>query len=406
MPGLNGFQATRAISRDPDTQHDPDHPVHVEEPGDRQDLGHAPGRARLRREAGQPRRAAREDRGDRLTDARPTWPAPPNSTCARSSRSWRPGSRARRPRRSNRRGSGFRAAASSGSSGSRDAGEVIAVPPIAPVPLTQPWFLGVANIRGNLYSVDRFRRVPRARAASAAGRRTTGSCCSDRAPATSTRASSCSACSGCATSPSSRPSAAAAGRAGLVRAALDRRRRRRVAGDRPRAARARRRRSCRSGPRLRSDAPRATIRARRHPWRFKMPTAVRRTEAASSARPTDLDMPTTQVKMAAQNAPGYDPLAPSRSWSSCARRPPTPKVPRKLPLIGRPAGGQAVPGARHAARRCSSCSPRSWCSSTDRAASQAAAADRDGDRDADAVAAPRARLRARVAGPGRRRSRR
>jgi twitching motility protein PilI len=37
-----------------------------------------------------------------------------------------------------------------------DAGEVIAVPPIVPVPLTQPWFLGLANIRGNLCSVIDF----------------------------------------------------------------------------------------------------------------------------------------------------------------------------------------------------------------------------------------------------------
>jgi len=34
-----------------------------------------------------------------------------------------------------------------------DAGEVIPVPPITPVPLTRPWFRGVANIRGNLVSV-------------------------------------------------------------------------------------------------------------------------------------------------------------------------------------------------------------------------------------------------------------
>jgi len=34
-----------------------------------------------------------------------------------------------------------------------EAGEVIPVPSIAPVPLTRPWFRGVANIRGNLYSV-------------------------------------------------------------------------------------------------------------------------------------------------------------------------------------------------------------------------------------------------------------
>src|SRR6187549_617631 len=34
-----------------------------------------------------------------------------------------------------------------------DAAEVVAVPPLAGVPLTQRWFLGLANIRGNLYSV-------------------------------------------------------------------------------------------------------------------------------------------------------------------------------------------------------------------------------------------------------------
>jgi twitching motility protein PilI len=37
-----------------------------------------------------------------------------------------------------------------------DAGEVIAVPSVATVPLTKPWFLGVSNIRGNLYSVIDF----------------------------------------------------------------------------------------------------------------------------------------------------------------------------------------------------------------------------------------------------------
>ena len=34
-----------------------------------------------------------------------------------------------------------------------DAGEVLPVPAISPVPLTKPWFLGIANIRGTLYSV-------------------------------------------------------------------------------------------------------------------------------------------------------------------------------------------------------------------------------------------------------------
>jgi twitching motility protein PilI len=37
-----------------------------------------------------------------------------------------------------------------------DAGEVITVPQIVTVPMTKPWFLGVANIRGNLYTVVDF----------------------------------------------------------------------------------------------------------------------------------------------------------------------------------------------------------------------------------------------------------
>jgi twitching motility protein PilI len=37
-----------------------------------------------------------------------------------------------------------------------DAGEVIPVPAITPVPLTRPWFKGVASIRGNLVSIVDF----------------------------------------------------------------------------------------------------------------------------------------------------------------------------------------------------------------------------------------------------------
>jgi twitching motility protein PilI len=37
-----------------------------------------------------------------------------------------------------------------------DAGEVLPVPAITRVPLTRPWYAGVANIRGNLYSVIDF----------------------------------------------------------------------------------------------------------------------------------------------------------------------------------------------------------------------------------------------------------
>jgi twitching motility protein PilI len=37
-----------------------------------------------------------------------------------------------------------------------DTGEVIPVPALSPVPLARPWFAGVTNIRGNLYSVVDF----------------------------------------------------------------------------------------------------------------------------------------------------------------------------------------------------------------------------------------------------------
>lgn len=37
-----------------------------------------------------------------------------------------------------------------------DSGEIVSLPPLAPVPLTHPWFAGIANIRGNLYAVADF----------------------------------------------------------------------------------------------------------------------------------------------------------------------------------------------------------------------------------------------------------
>lgn len=37
-----------------------------------------------------------------------------------------------------------------------EAGEVLPPPPVSSVPLTKPWFLGLSNIRGNLYSVIDF----------------------------------------------------------------------------------------------------------------------------------------------------------------------------------------------------------------------------------------------------------
>jgi twitching motility protein PilI len=38
----------------------------------------------------------------------------------------------------------------------QEASEMIPVPPVTPVPLTKPWFRGMSNIRGNLYTVIDF----------------------------------------------------------------------------------------------------------------------------------------------------------------------------------------------------------------------------------------------------------
>ena len=37
-----------------------------------------------------------------------------------------------------------------------DSGEIVPLPPLTSVPLTQTWFCGIANIRGTLYSVVDF----------------------------------------------------------------------------------------------------------------------------------------------------------------------------------------------------------------------------------------------------------
>ena len=40
--------------------------------------------------------------------------------------------------------------------GLTDSGEIVSLPPLTPVPMTKPWFAGMANIRGNLYAVVDF----------------------------------------------------------------------------------------------------------------------------------------------------------------------------------------------------------------------------------------------------------
>jgi twitching motility protein PilI len=37
-----------------------------------------------------------------------------------------------------------------------DSGEIVPLTPLTSVPLTKPWFAGIANIRGNLYAVSDF----------------------------------------------------------------------------------------------------------------------------------------------------------------------------------------------------------------------------------------------------------
>jgi twitching motility protein PilI len=56
------------------------------------------------------------------------------------------------------RGIGFRAGARMFVSGIDEISELLAVPALTPVPGTQPWLLGVANVRGNLVPVIDFAR--------------------------------------------------------------------------------------------------------------------------------------------------------------------------------------------------------------------------------------------------------
>jgi twitching motility protein PilI len=51
---------------------------------------------------------------------------------------------------------GFQSGADHWLVGLPDSGEVVPLPPLTGVPLTKPWFAGIANIRGNLYSVTDF----------------------------------------------------------------------------------------------------------------------------------------------------------------------------------------------------------------------------------------------------------
>jgi hypothetical protein len=62
--------------------------VHQQEPGNRQGLGHAPGRKRLRRQAGQCRRAADQDPRLRLPPDGPSHPWPSAKPCENCRAGW------------------------------------------------------------------------------------------------------------------------------------------------------------------------------------------------------------------------------------------------------------------------------------------------------------------------------
>ena len=64
MPGMNGYQATRALANDPRTSLHSDHHGHFQGPGDRSHLGTAPGRDRLHGQTGIPGPAGRQSAGD------------------------------------------------------------------------------------------------------------------------------------------------------------------------------------------------------------------------------------------------------------------------------------------------------------------------------------------------------
>ena len=124
--------------------------VHQQEPGNRQGLGHAPGRARLHRQAGRCRRADRA-RSRRSTRRHRTWPSKRSTA-----RTAKPTGRAHAGRAHAGAGHSWLAVECGGQGllfPLAQAGEIFSLVPLLPVPHTQAWFAGVANLRGGLHGV-------------------------------------------------------------------------------------------------------------------------------------------------------------------------------------------------------------------------------------------------------------
>ena len=183
------------------------------------------------------------------------------------------------------------------------------------MPLTRPWYLGVANIRGNLFSVVDFARSWRA-TTPAAGGQTRLVLFGPRAGDIERRHRRASRAR-----PAQRRRAgargAAAGRAGVVRAALDGRRRQRMAGNRSRDPRARIPRFCRSayeGERALNAAPRTRRQAMALKFGKFFGGEKAKAGDADARHADDPDQDGPERSRATTRS------RPSRSWSSCAPR--------------------------------------------------------------------------------------
>ena len=368
MPGLNGFQATRAISRDADTRSIPiilctsksqeTDKIWGMRQGARDYVVKPVNRDELLR------------RSRRSADLRPRLP-----TMARADKL---DLRAFQQELATRLASKTAAQVESSRLGLAcggvqwlirlsDAAEVITMPQVASVPLTKPWFLGVANIRGNLYTVIDFGGF--------LGREASLAVAAGQAPAGGVRTADGrvegghrgrDGCSGLRNlaelAPASPPTDAptwygqrwmdADGGAwqeiDLARLAHDPAFLQVGSNELPRSLRSLpaegRTVSCARPERTACTFGRVMLaREEAWPFRLKLPKLFAAGKGAAAA---DLDMPTHD--RCAQRSPATIRSPRSRSWSSCGRATSECGCRRRLPVIGTSAD-------RQASSRCSAC---------------------------------------------------
>ena len=229
-----------------------------------------------------------------------------------------------------------------------DAGEVVAVPPIAPVPLTQAVVPRPREHPRQPLQRHRLRAVPRARQRSpGVGQPARAVRAARRRPQRGHRRAP--RVLGLAQRRRARARGAAATEAPAWYAQrwIDARRQR-MAGDRPREARPRSGVPAGRTSREPQDAVTRHVLGGNNDG-AQDAQAVRRTEGEARPVDADLDMPTTQVKMSRGAQSGYDPLASVSVMEQLRAATAKSVAPWKLPLIGDLPVVEAVPGARHAA---------------------------------------------------------